>query len=100
MEFRKHKRKKRALEVSFAGEHAVGRGTLHDLSPVGCGVVSQEKVPVGAFLAVQVHVPGDPESIKVEVAVVRYSLADRFGLDFLQITPAEQARLSKLLRSF
>lgn len=100
MDFRKHKRKKRALEVSFAGEHGEGEGVLHDLSPAGCGVLSQQKVPVGAFLTVQLHVPGDPESIKIEVAVVRYTLPDRLGLDFLQITPADQAKLTKLLRSF
>ena len=100
MDFRKHKRKKRDCEVSFAGEHAEGEGTLHDLSPAGCGVLSQQKVPVGAFLTVQLHVPGDRESINVEVAVVRHAAADRFGLDFLQITPANQAKLHKLLRSF
>lgn len=99
MEYRKHKRKKLDLDVSFAGEHAVGKGTLCNLSQGGCGVVSQQNVPVGSFLEILIHVPGGQDVIKIEVAVVRYSIPERFGLDFLQIAPGDQQKLKQLLKS-
>lgn len=97
MDFRKHKRRKLDLPVSFAGEHAAGEGTLFNLSQAGCGVVSQEKVPVGSFLELLIQPQGGQDPVKIEVAVVRYTLPDRFGLDFLQVAPAEQQKLKQLL---
>lgn len=99
MEYRKHRRKGVGLEISFSGEHAVGKGTLCNISQTGCGVVSQQKAPVGAFLEALIHLPGGQDAIKVDVAVVRYCIPDRFGLDFLQIAPEDQQKLKKLLGS-
>ena len=99
MEYRKHKRKPIELHISFAGEQVVGKGTVCNISLVGCGVNSQEKVTAGAFLEVLIHLPGGQDLIKIDVAVVRYALPDRFGLDFLQISPGEQQKLNKLLKS-
>ncbi len=99
MEYRKHKRKKLDLEVSFAGEHAVGKGTLCNISEGGCAVLSMQMVPVGSFLEVLIRLPRGQDLIKVEVAVVRYNLPERFGLDFLQIAPGDRQKLSQLLKS-
>lgn len=99
MEYRKHKRKPVELHISFAGEHVVGKGTVLNISPAGCGVSSQQKVTVGAFLEVLLHLPGGQDLIKIDVAVVRYAIPDRFGLDFLQIAPGEQQKLKQLLKS-
>lgn len=99
MEYRNHKRKSTDLEISFSGEHVVGKGTLRDISPAGCGVASQQKVQVGSFLEALIHFPGGQDAVKIDVAVVRYCIPDRFGLDFLHVTPAEQQRLKQLLNS-
>lgn len=99
MDFRKHKRKKADLMISYAGEQIVGKGTVCDLSQAGCGVVTKDKVPVGSFLEAQIQYPGDTEALYVEVAVVRYSIPNRFGLDFLKLSPQEEQKLRRLIRA-
>lgn len=99
MEYRKHKRKTVDLEISFAGEQGRGKGNLYNIAEGGCGVVSQQKVTVGAFLEAQIHMPDGRGLLKIDVAVVRYAIPDRFGLDFLHISPGDQQKLKKLLKS-
>ncbi len=99
MEYRKHKRKSVDLTVSFAGEHVVGKGTVCNLSPSGCGILSPQKVTVGAFFEILIHLPGGQDLVKIDVAVVRYAIPERFGLDFLQVSPGDQQKLKQLLKS-
>ncbi len=100
MDFRKHKRKQVELVISYAGEQIAGQGTVCDLSQAGCGVVTKDKVPVGSFLEAQIQYPGQPEAIRIEVAVVRYCIPNRFGLDFLKVNPPELQKLKQLVKSF
>ncbi len=99
MEYRKHKRKPVELTISFAGENIVGKGNVCNLSQGGCAVLTPQKVTVGAFLELLIHMRGEQDLIKIDVAVVRYAIPDRFGLDFLQITPGDQQKLKQLLKS-
>ena len=99
MEFRRHPRVKAQLEISFVGETVAGQGILCDISLGGCGVRSNQTVPVGAFLQATIHLPKKGELLKVDVAVVRWSAGNAFGLDFLQVGQEEQDRLKRLIKS-
>lgn len=84
--------------VVFLGEHVVGKGTMTDLSSVGCGVESTTVLRKGTHLSLHVTVPGQEDSVMVNAAAVRWSLGRRFGLKFLKVKPAERARLQKFLQ--
>lgn len=99
MDYREHKRKKADLVITFMGEHGGGQGTVADLSPAGCGVLTDCQVPVGSFLEVQIQPSGGAGAIKIDVAVVRYCLPNRFGLDFLRMAPGEDQKLKRLVKA-
>lgn len=99
MEFRQHPRVKVHLEVSFLGEEVAGKGLVCNISSGGCGVNSSCTVPVGAFVQVTLHLPKSDKPLKVDVAVVRWSAGNAFGLDFLQIGQEEQDRLKRFIKS-
>jgi len=54
---------------------------------------------VGAFLELSVNLPAPERNLSVDVAVVRWTLGEKFGLDFLQMQPEEQKRLRRFIRS-
>lgn len=99
MEFRRHPRVKVHVEISFLGEQVAAKGIVCNISPGGCGVNSSYTVPVGTFLQVTLHLPKSEKPLKVDVAVVRWSAGNAFGLDFLQIGQEEQDRLKRFIKS-
>lgn len=84
--------------VVFLGDHVVGKGTMTDLSPSGCGVESTTVLRKGTQLALHVTVPGLTDTVMVNVAAVRWALGRRFGLKFIKMKPTERARLQKFLK--
>jgi hypothetical protein len=99
MENRKHPRFPVQFHSSFSSANIVsGEGNLVDLSIRGCQVFSRTEVKAGTALQVRIQVSGDEPPIHIAQAVVRWCRANRFGLEFVTLTPDEWARLQHVVK--
>ncbi len=76
----------------------IGDGTGYDLSAGGCAVESQVKVGKGDQVALQLYLPDhqDPTTpLMVEVAVVRWTIQQKLGLEFIRLPSGDQQRLRR-----
>lgn len=87
-----------ALPVAFAGDHDAEGGTTANLSWSGCAVTATASVPVGTYLRLLLKLEQGPVAlVPVDLAVVRWSSNERFGVEFIKIDPVDQARLRWLV---
>jgi hypothetical protein len=94
MEQRKYPRFPVRFRSSFTSLNIVGGdGKITDLSLRGCRVESPTEVRPGTSLELRVHVSDDEPPLKILEAVVRWSRAQQFGLQFVTLDPEEWARL-------
>lgn len=84
---------------SFRGETGAGHGLVVNMSLAGCAFKSERNLQVGDFLEVDLHLPGEDVPVKVDVAAVRWALDQEFGVEFIQISPEEQKRLRRFVRT-
>lgn len=103
MERRTHARIARKLlndiPVTFSGK-ANGTGTLHDVSTGGCKIQSDSTPPLGAFLTLQLAVPPRAEPVKIDAAIVGWTIKDQyFGVKFLDVKPPERLALDQFIAS-
>ena len=84
---------------SFRGEGAAGYGKVENISVGGCAFECNTDLHVGDFLHVEVHLPDQESPVKIEVAVVRWAKEQRFGVDFIQIAPEDEARLRRFIKT-
>lgn len=75
-----------------------GEGNVVDLSIRGCRVASLTDVQPGASLDVLIKTDDHEPSIKIQQAVVRWSRAKEFGLEFVTMSPEEWARLQHVVK--
>ncbi len=76
----------------------IGDGTGFDLSTWGCKVESQAHVRKGDQVALQLYLPDqqDPTTpLMVEVAVVRWTIQQKLGLEFISLASGDQQRLRR-----
>lgn len=99
MDLREHQRIPVVLPVSFSGDQIIGEGQVLNISPCGCGIESDRNVQKGTFLDLRVQLPESETPIEVDLAAVRWSLGQRFGLEFLRMRSEEQARLRRILQN-
>ncbi len=74
----------------------IGNGTGFDLSAWGCAVESQANVGTGDHVALQLYLPDhqDPTTpLMVELAAVRWTSQQKFGLEFTSLPSGGQQRL-------
>ena len=94
MEHRKTPRFPVRFRSSFTSLNIVGGdGNITDLSLRGCRVESQTEVRPGTSLEVRIHTSEDEPPLKIQEAVVRWSRAQQFGIEFVTLDPEEWARL-------
>jgi hypothetical protein len=94
MEQRKNPRFPVRFRSSFTSLNIVGGdGNITDLSLRGCRVESQTEVRPGTSLELRVHTSEEEPPLKIQEAVVRWSRAQQFGLEFVTLGPEEWARL-------
>ncbi len=82
----------------FQGGVLIGGGTSYELSTWGCTVESQAKVRKGDHVALQLYLPDheDPTTpLMVEVAVVRWTIQQKLGLEFIRLPSGDQQRLRR-----
>lgn len=99
MDLRQHPRYEVALTSSFLGDEINGNGTVKNLCLGGCAIVSDCTLRVGAFVELTIDLPEEFGPLQVEVAVVRWKIGTKFGLDFLQLGQDQQSRLRRWLKS-
>ena len=99
MDFRQHRRYEVNIPVAYSGDEIGGKGAATNLSVGGCAVLGDCGVRVGSFVELVLHLPPPHADLAVPLAVVRYCVGTKFGLDFLQMPAHLETRLRKYLKS-
>ena len=73
-------------------------GSVRDLSTKGCRVESLISPFTGMQIAIQLHIPGEPQPILIDNATVRWSGSAGIGIEFLTIAAPQQDRLSLMIK--
>ncbi len=94
---RKAPRFKTQIRIFFSGSEIEGEGTVLDLSRGGCRVQCETELSAGTEVEAWVYPPDYDWPLKIERAIVRWTKAAEFGLEFLQIQPAQKERLRLVL---
>ncbi len=84
------------------GGALIGDGTGFDLSAWGCTVTSQATVETGDYVALQLYLPDqqDPTTpLMVELAKVRWTTQQKFGLEFISLPSGDQQRLRRYVKT-
>jgi hypothetical protein len=95
-------RKHPGFPVSFSStlvhkNHFRHAGSVLNLSAKGCCIESIISPFTGMQIAVQLHIPGEPQPILIDNAVVRWSGSAGIGLEFLTIAHPHQDRLNRII---
>ena len=80
----------------------IGDGTCYGLSEYGCKVASQANIGKGDYVALQLYLPDDQDPITplmVEVAVVRWTIQHKLGLEFIRLPREDQQRLHQYFKT-
>jgi len=110
MELRKNLRFAVQLPLSFKSDKITGEGVVFNISLEGCGVVfnlslegcavgSDRSIRPGTYLQVYIQPYQQELPIEVELAVVRWSEGQEFGLEFIRIRAEEQDRLRRFVKT-
>jgi PilZ domain len=94
---RKNQRLKRLVPVRYLGDGIVGEGIIKDLSLSGSYITGNAAVSIGAVIALQIFVPGDPEPLLIDRATVKWVKGSDFGLDFDASESEVTERITKII---
>ena len=97
MEKRKCPRFPVILPAVFFGER-VGGGLMVDVSLEGCRIRSAVPLRKGNYVRIRIDLIG--EILTGDLAVVRWSRKQEFGVDLIRMAPDQQARLRGFLNLF
>jgi len=97
MEQRKFSRFIIAFPISIKKDGVpIGEGSVYDLSSGGCATESLSPIQKGDYLSLQLYLPIDHAPtipLTVEVAVTRWAIQQKFGVEFIRMPPEHQERL-------
>jgi hypothetical protein len=94
---RKYQRLKRSVPVRYLWDGMVGEGIINDLSPSGSSMIGDAPVSVGLALALHMFVPGDPEPVLINRAIVKWIKGSEFGVDFDTPQPTVAERITTVI---
>ena len=97
MEKRKCPRISVMLPAVFLGERA-GGGLVVDVSLEGCRIRSMVPMQKGDYVRIQINLIGD--TLTGDLAVVRWSRKEEFGVELIRLASDQQARLHGFLNLF
>lgn len=97
MEKRKCPRFPVMLPAVFAGERA-GGGMVLDVSLEGCRIRSAVPMHKGDYIRIRMDLIG--ETLTGDLAVVRWSREDVFGVELIRMASDQQARLHGFINLF
>jgi hypothetical protein len=94
---RKQQRLTRLVSVRYLRDGVAGEGIIDDLSLSGSYMTGNTPVFVGMALALQMFVPGDPEPLLIDRAIVKWVKGSEFGVDFDLPQPAVAERITQVI---
>jgi hypothetical protein len=94
---RKNQRIKRLVPVRYLGDGIVGEGIIKDLSLSGSYITGNAAVSIGAVIALQIFVPGDPEPLLIDRATVKWVKGSDFVVDFDTSQSEVTERIAKII---
>ena len=95
---RKHPRFSVSLSSTLEHKnHFRHAGSVRNLSVKGCLVDSIVSPFTGMQIAMQLHIPGEPQPIVIDNATVRWAGSAGIGLEFLTMAPLHQDRLNRMI---
>ena len=97
MEKRKCQRFPVMLPALFFGERA-GGGLVVDVSLEGCRIRSAVPMPKGDYVRIRIDLVG--ETLSGDLAVVRWSRKEEFGVELIRMASDQQARLRGFLHLY
>lgn len=98
VEHRRYARFPVSLPVVFGDGVLEATGTVVDLSREGCRIRCDGAVPQGKYFLMEMHLGEFAETLRVDLAVMRWSDAGECGVEFIRMEPAQQARLQRTIR--
>jgi hypothetical protein len=69
------------------------------LSAEGCAITSETVAGAPVYLQLTMQLREREEPVQVDLAAVRWSVATRFGVEFIRIRPEEGERLKKFVEA-
>lgn len=94
---RKNHRFKKLVPIQYSGDGIAGEGMIEDFSLSGSYIAGYAPVSVGMALALQIFVPGDPEPLLIDRAVVKWVKGSEFGVDFGTPQPKVAERITTVI---
>ena len=94
---RKHQRLRRLVPVRYLRDGIAGEGIIKDLSLSGSYMTGNTPVSVGMALALHLFVPGDPEPLLIDRAIVKWVKGSEFGVDFDTPEPRVAERITTII---
>jgi hypothetical protein len=85
------------LPTVFFGERA-GGGLVLDVSLEGCRIRSAKAMQKGDYIQIRIDLIGD--TLTGDLAVVRWSGKEEFGVELIRMAPDQQTRLHGFLNLF
>jgi hypothetical protein len=82
----------------FANDEMTGEGRVIDLSLPGCLLETPKSVRSGEYVRLKLSLPDKKSPMNVPLAVVRWAVGNRIGLEFIRSSEEDQARLSSFFR--
>ena len=99
MDARRYKRYHIKLPISFVGNQGVGEGTLFNISKGGCAIEGGHDVQVGDSITLRLYISSDKQPVQIEQAGVTWKAGSDFGVEFVQVDPEHEQRLSKVIEA-
>jgi len=79
---KKDQRLNKLVSVRYLRDGMAGEGIIKDLSLNGSYMAGNAPVSVGMALTLQMSVPGDPEPLLIDRAIVIWVKGSEFGVEF------------------
>jgi PilZ domain len=98
MSTRIHARVMVQRRVEYRYAQGQGEGMLLNLSLQGCRIKGAPPFPCGTRLRLELWLLEQSQSVKVELAAVRWVKDDQFGVSFLNVPPDARARLKQVFQ--
>jgi PilZ domain len=84
-------------QINYLTPEGPTNGTLVDISRQGWRAVGERPVTRGTVLSLRVYLPDQSTPLEIEVATVRWTDGNEFGLELTTLRPEAAARLSEYL---
>jgi hypothetical protein len=94
---RKTPRYQMQVRIFFVSGTEEGEGVVQNLCKDGCCVLCEGAARNGAEIHAWIYFPDYEWPLKVDRAVVRWTKENQFGLQFLELQPAQRERLRTVL---